>query len=150
MAQTLTKLLVHAVFSTRGREDRIVESDEADLFAYIGGMCRAAESPLLAAGGTANHVHLLISLSKNLSVADLMLRVKRDSSLWIKSKGPQYEGFHWQDGYAAFTVGRSQVEAVRKYLAGQKEHHATTTFQDEMRTFFRRYGVEFDERYVWD
>ena len=101
---------------------------------------------LLAAGGTADHVHLLVSLSKSISVVELLLPLKRDSSAWMKDAAPE---FSWQDGYGAFSVGESQVEALRAYFAKQKEHHRTATFQDEYRTLLRKYGVEFDERYVW-
>jgi REP element-mobilizing transposase RayT len=131
MAQTLTRLLVHAVFSTKNRTHLIKPDIEQELYAYIGGICRNANSPLLSAGGTANHLHLLISFSKSLAVADLMMDVKKDSSKWIKTKGPHFHGFRWQEGYGAFTIGESQVDDVKRYIARQKEHHRTITFEQE-------------------
>lgn len=137
------------VFSTKAREDLITADVEPDLFAYIGGICRGHGCTLLAAGGTANHAHLLVSFSKTLAVSDLLLEIKRDSSHWIKTKGAAFAGFHWQDGYGAFTIGESQVEALIQYIRNQKEHHHTRTFEDEYRALLRLYRIEFDERYVW-
>jgi putative transposase len=150
MAQTLTKLMVHAVFSTKHREDLIPAEIEPRLYAYIGGICRNADSDLLCAGGTANHVHLLIRMSKNIALAALMQDIKRDTSKWIKEVGPGLEGFHWQEGYAAFSVGESQVPALRAYLAKQKEHHRTNSFQEEVVEFLERYGVEYHPEHIWE
>lgn len=150
MASTLTRLLVHVTFSTKHREATISESAEPDLYAYIGGICRRMDSPLLAMGGTANHVHMMISLAKTVALADLMMHVKRDSSKWMHEREPAAPGFAWQEGYFAFSIGESGAEGLRKYIASQKTHHATLDFKDEMRAFFTKYGVEWDERHVWE
>jgi len=110
MAQTLTSLVVHVIFSTKNREPYISPEIEPELFAYIGGILMNHGSRLLAAGGTSDHVHLLISLSKNISLSALMKDVKKDSSAWIKTKGNVFRNFHWQDGYGAFSVGKSEVD----------------------------------------
>ncbi|MEE9294877.1 MAG: IS200/IS605 family transposase [Phycisphaerae bacterium] len=149
MAQTLTRLLVHVVFSTKERRNLIVPAIEPDLHAYLGGICRNRESPALAIGGTENHVHLLISLSKNIALSDLMMMLKRDSSKWIKTNGDVFRDFHWQDGYGAFSIGESQVGAVTGYIREQKERHKTLTFEDELIAFAQRYGVAYDPRYLW-
>ena len=143
MASTLTKILVHVAFSTKGRKPAIPPEREPDLYAYVGGICRRLNSPLLAMGGTQDHVHMLVSLAKTISIADLMLNVKRDSSSWM---GP---GFAWQDGYFAFSIGESAADALRAYIERQKDHHATVDFQDELRALLRKYGIEWDERHVW-
>ncbi|MBK7404179.1 MAG: IS200/IS605 family transposase [Phycisphaerales bacterium] len=148
MASTLTKLLLHITFSTKDRLPQIAETIEPDLYAYTGGICRRMDSPLLAMGGTADHVHMLVSLGKTLALSDLMLNVKRDSSKWIKEHSAS-TAFAWQDGYFGFSIGESGVDALRAYIASQKEHHKQTDFKDEMRTFLRKYGIEWDERYVW-
>ncbi len=148
MASTLTSLLVHFIFSTKCREPLITPTIEPELYAYIGGVCKNINSPLLAAGGTEDHIHLLVSLSKTVSLADLMLAVKRDSSTWIKTKGDTFASFHWQEGYGAFSIGQSQVEAVKRYLAKQKEHHQTVSFREELIEFLRRYQVPYDEKYL--
>ena len=149
MAQTLTRLLIHIVFSTKDREELIPLNLEGELYAFLGGMCREKESPLLAAGGTSNHVHLLVSLSKNEALSDLVMRIKRDSTRWLVRREPACAGFHWQDGYSGFSIGQSQVEVLKRYFARQKEHHKRRTFQDELHALLNKYGVEFDERYIW-
>ena len=149
MAQTLTRLLVHVVFSTKARRNLIISTIEPDLHAYLGGICRNCESPALAIGGTENHVHLLISLSKNIALSDLVMTLKKDSSKWIKSRGDAFVDFHWQEGYGAFSIGESQVGAVTEYIRGQKERHKTISFEDELVALANRYGVAFDTRYLW-
>ena len=150
MAQTLTSLLVHIVFSTKHRADLITPEVEQDLFAYLGGVSANNQSTLLASGGTANHVHLLVSQSKNIALKDLLQDLKQSSSKWIKTKGREFDEFRWQDGYSAFSIGQSQVPSVRAYLAKQKSHHQQVSFEDEFREFLRKYEIEYDERYVWD
>jgi REP element-mobilizing transposase RayT len=111
---------------------------------------RALKSPSFAIDGTADHVHILFSLGRVIAIADLLEEVKTETSKWIKTKGSEFRNFHWQPGYGAFSIGQSQVEAVKKYIHGQKEHHRRITFQEEYREFLRLYGVDYDERYVWD
>ena len=150
MAQTLVSLVVHVIFSTRNRERIITPKIEPELFAYVGGILKNHESRLLDAGGTADHVHLLVSQSKNVSLSSLMKDVKKDSSSWIKTKGSQFRNFHWQDGYGAFSIGKSDIPELKKYVAGQKEHHRKRTFQEELIEFLDEYGIAYDERYLWN
>jgi REP element-mobilizing transposase RayT len=149
MASTLTKLLIHVTFSTKSRAALIPEAIEPDLYAYIGGICRRMESPLLAMGGVPDHVYMLMSLSKTVTVSDLMLNVKRDTSKWMKET-QGLSAFAWQDGYFAFSIGESGVVALQEYIANQKKHHQAVSYMDEVRTFLRKYGISWDERYVWD
>ena len=149
MAQTLVSLMVHVIFSTKNREPFITPEIEPELFAYIGGILKNHESRLLDAGGTADHVHLLISQSKNLSLSSLMKDVKKDSSSWIKTKGQLFRNFHWQDGYGAFSIGKSDIPELKKYIERQKEHHRKRTFQEELIAFLDEYGIAYDERYLW-
>ena len=101
-------------------------------------------------GGTADHVHVLCRLDKNLSVSKLVESTKTPTSRWLKTKDPDLSEFHWQNGYGAFSVGASEVERVREYILNQEEHHREMSFQEELRVFFEQYDVEYDERYVWD
>jgi putative transposase len=107
MSQTLTKLLVHVIFSTKNRARIITTEIEAHLFAYIGGILKNHESRLLDAGGTSDHVHLLISQSKNLALSQLLKEIKKSSSFWIKTQGELFRKFQWQDGYAGFFIGHT-------------------------------------------
>lgn len=117
---------------------------------YLGGTCNNLGCPVLRVGGVADHVHVLCRLGKTISVADLVKELKRESSQWVKTKGPELEDFYWQSGYGAFSVSPAHVEVLREYIGKQEEHHRTVTFQDEFRRLLVKYGVEFDERYVWD
>ena len=146
MASTLTQILLHVIFSTKNRVPLIPAEREADLYSYIGGICRYRDCVLMEMNGTADHVHMLLSLSKTIALSDLMLNVKRESSKWM---GESYPNFEWQDGYFAFSIGASQVGAVRSYIAGQKEHHKAVDFRDEVRAFLRKYEIDWDERYIW-
>jgi len=150
MAQTLVQIFIHVVFSTKNRADMIKPEIEKELFAYIGGIAANNNSKLVAAGGTANHIHLLILLSKTIELSELIGDIKRNSSRWIKTKGDSYKTFGWQDGFAAFSVGQTQVPIVKEYIANQKEKHSRQKFEEEMRMFFDKYAIEYDERYVWD
>ena len=150
MAQTLVSLLVHLVFSTKDRVPLITPDVEPELFAYIGGILKNNESRLLAAGGTSDHVHLVVSQSKNLALSQLLKDVKKSSSSWIKTKGTSFRNFHWQDGYGAFSMGASEVPALKRYIATQKEHHRRRTFKEELLQLLEEYGIEYDERYLWN
>ena len=150
MAQTLVSMLIHVVFSTKHREDFITPEIEDDLYAYLGGAARKQQSRLLAAGGTANHVHLLLSQSKNVALSPLIAELKKGSSVWIKTKGREFTNFHWQDGYGGFSIGHSQIPTLRAYFANQKQHHHKTSFQVELIEFLKKYEIEYDERYLWD
>jgi putative transposase len=138
------------VFSTKHREPLIAPEIEADLFAYMTGVLKNHDSRLLAVNGTADHVHLLISLSKNVALSHLIQELKKSTSRWIKTRGLKFRNFQWQDGYGAFTIGESGVPAVKQYIAGQKEKHQKKSFESELVEFLKRYGIAFDERYVWD
>ena len=150
MPQSLVKILVHFVFSTKNRADLIFPEIEEALFRYIHGIVENNDSKLIIAGGTTNHIHLLISLGKQTGVPDLIGDIKRDSSTWIKTKDENFADFYWQKGYGAFSVGQSQVETVVNYIKNQKEHHKKQNFRDEYRALLKKYEIDFDEKYVWD
>jgi putative transposase len=150
MPQSLASLNLHLVFSTKNRQPLIDADIQSRLYEYIGGILRAEKSVLLAAGGMPAHVHLLVSLSRELSIAETVRLVKANSSKWIHGTFPDRQHFAWQAGYGAFTVSFSNVPDVKNYIARQADHHRIRTFQEEVREFLRRHEIEWDERYVWD
>jgi REP element-mobilizing transposase RayT len=150
MPQSITKILIHIVFSTKHRKDLIWPSIEAELYAYINGIIENHGCKLIIANGTADHSHFLISIGRSIAVGELIGDMKRGSSKWIKTKGPEYDRFYWQEGYGAFSVGQSQVGDVIAYISRQKEHHGKIDFKNEFRGLMDRYEAEYDERYVWD
>jgi REP element-mobilizing transposase RayT len=150
MPQSFASLHHHLIFSTRHRAP-ILDGDLLPrLYQYIGGILRAEGCMLVAAGGTADHIHLLASLTRETSVAETLRVIKTNSSKWIHESDPARSGFAWQSGYGAFAVSYSHLERVKAYLAGQAEHHRTMTFQEEFRAFLERHHIAFDERYLWD
>ncbi|AIE87479.1 transposase [Fimbriimonas ginsengisoli Gsoil 348] len=98
-------------------------------------------------GGVEDHVHILAQLGRSRSQADWAKELKRVSSLWLGEKIP---GFHWQSGYGVFSVGTAEIEAVRRYVENQEEHHRRYSFQDELRSLLKEHGRAWDERYLWD
>jgi putative transposase len=106
--------------------------------------------PFQGFGGVADHVHLLVRLSKNIAIAEFVRELKRESSKWIKREAPALDKFHWQQGYGAFSISPGHVERLKEYIANQEEHHRTESFQDEFRRLLKKYKIEYDERYVWD
>jgi putative transposase len=150
MSQSLVKNLVHLVYSTKQRKAWISAETRDGLYAYQAGILSRWNSPAMVIGGVEDHVHLLFSLSKNNALVKIVEEVTKGSSKWMKADGPRNKDFHWQSGYAAFSVSESNVAEVRRYIETQDEHHRRMTFQDELRALFERHAVSFDERYVWD
>jgi putative transposase len=151
MPQSLAKVLVHIVFSTKNRSPFLSDRDvREEMHAYLGGTCNSLDCPVLTVGGFSDHVHILCALSRNVSIAKLVGDIKRGSSKWIKTKGRMLTKFAWQNGYGVSSIGEAEIERVRQYIVGQEDHHRKKTFQDEYRSFLKEYGVNYDERYVWD
>ncbi len=116
----------------------------------MAGIAQSHDSHVYEIGGVEDHVHLLVSLPRTLSVSKLVEEIKKSSSRWLKMQGASYLKFAWQSGYGAFSIGQSGVDGLRKYIQGQREHHQKVSFQDEYRLFLKKYEIEFDEKYVWD
>lgn len=150
MAQSLSCILLHLVFSTKDREPWLDAELRPRAFAYLAVIARDMGCEVYRVGGTADHVHMAIGLTRTLSVADFMKKVKGASSVWIKDHGSGHSGFSWQAGYGAFSLGASQLDVLTRYIDGQEEHHRVRGFQEEYRSFLAKYAVEYDERYVWE
>ena len=150
MAQSLSKVVLHIIFSTKDRESWLDSDVRPRMHAYLAAVCRDLGAQLVRVGGVADHVHIVTTLPRTLSQAQMIERIKKVSSKWIKTLDARYRGFFWQGGYGAFSVSPSQLDAVLQYVDTQQEHHRTRTFQDEYRELLRRHGIDFDERYVWD
>ena len=144
MASTYLALNFHVVFSTLKRVNFIEEEWRADLHAYLGGTARGLGCIPRAINGTADHVHLLLGTKATHSIADVVREVKKASSTWAKERQPR---FAWQEGYSAFTVGKSEIETIKQYIANQEEHHCSYSSADEMRRILAEEEIEFDEKY---
>jgi len=151
MAQSLAKILVHTVFSTKDRQPFLKNRKLRDeLYHYLGGILTRLDCQPIIVGGVEDHVHLLCSLSRTCEPSGMVKELKRGSSLWLKTKGTDLQEFAWQNGYGIFSIGYSQIESARHYIATQEKHHQKISFQDEFRQLLQRYEIPFDERYVWD
>jgi putative transposase len=149
MANTYASLQYHVIFSTKNRETWIHPDIEQRVWAYIGGIARKHEMIALQVGGIEDHIHALIAAPTTIAPSQIAQYLKGDSSKWIHDEFKALSGFNWQDGYAAFTVSKSNINAVREYIKTQREHHRRRTFQEEYLEFLVKNGIPFDERYVW-
>jgi putative transposase len=150
MAQSLSNVILHIIFSTKNREPWLDSDVRQRMHAYLATICRDVDADFVRVGGVADHVHIVTTLARTISQAQLIEQIKKASSKWIKTFNARYRGFFWQRGYAAFSVSPSQLQRVLEYVDTQQDHHRTRTFQDEYRELLRKHGVDFDERYVWD
>lgn len=150
MAQSLSRILVHIIFSTKHREPLITNVIKNKLFEYLGGICNEWGCPPIRIGGYTDHVHVLCMLSRKIPVMTLVENLKGGSSKWIKQISSEYEQFYWQDGYGVFSVSPKQASLVEEYITKQEEHHAKYDFKEEYMRFLKQYNIDYDERYLWD
>jgi putative transposase len=138
--------LVHCIFSTKDRRNTIPSHLQDRLWSYVGGIIRKLGCDLVAVGGTANHVHVLISLRPTTRLAETVQKIKANSSRWL---GEQGVAFEWQKGYGAFSVSPSMVGTVTAYIRGQEEHHRKRNFDEEFLLLLKKSGVDFDKESVF-
>lgn len=150
MPQSLSLVVIHVIFSTKDRRPLLDEKIRPSLHAYLSTVARNANCECYRIGGVADHVHLAGRLSRTITIADLVENLKTSSSKWLKTQFSELADFAWQRGYACFSVGPSDIDALCKYIDGQEEHHRTRTFKEEYPMFLKKYGVEHDEAYMWD
>jgi len=152
MPQSLAKVLVHIVYSTKSRRPWLKDEEiRRQLYAYKATILRDnVDTPALIIGGVEDHIHALCLLSRNFAIKKVIEEAKTGTTKWLKKQGQQYADFHWQSGYGIFSVSESNAEQVKRYIANQAEHHQKKSFQDEFRELCQRHGIEIDERYVWD
>lgn len=141
-------LIYHIVFSTKNRVPSITPDLKESLYDYLGGIIRSEGGILLEVGGVADHVHLVAKLKPVVAVAAALRVIKSNSSRWVNDTAGRNERFEWQVGYAAFSVSESQVEAVRRYVRNQEEHHKKVTFKEELVALLEKNGIPYDERYL--
>jgi len=146
---SFTRLTYHIVFATKYRKPTIKEDIQERLYEYMGGTLRAKKGHLIEIGGVEDHVHILAGLSPSLAVSDVIRDVKAASSKWMKDE-PHNDKFEWQKGFGAFTVSYDRIDAIRKYIRNQKEHHKTRTFQEEYIDFLERHGIEFQSGHLFE
>ncbi len=145
---THTAISYHIVFSTKDRRPVLRRDRCEELFRYIWGIIKNRQSHLYRINGVEDHLHILTSLHPSVSLADFVKHIKTGSALWIKQNAVFKKFSHWQEGYAAFTCSKRDIDGLMEYIKGQEEHHRKTTFEEEYRNLLVEAGIEFDERYM--
>jgi len=150
VAQSLSAIYIHLVFSAKHREPLLLQPLRGQMHAYLATVLKNQDCPAVKVGGTSDHIHSLFRMSKTRTLAQVLEEIKTSSSRWIKTQSRALGGFHWQNGYGAFSVSRTEVDEVARYIEDQEAYHTAVSFQDEYRRYLETYGVDYDERYVWD
>jgi putative transposase len=150
MAQSLAKVLIHLVFSTKRRAPLLPQTPFAPLHAYAHGIFETQKCHLIEINNVCDHVHALFELHRTEALSNVVMHVKKGTSRWLKEQAPEFRHFDWQEGYGAFSVGRSQRDELVAYIRNQQRRHPRVSFEDEFRELLKIYEIDFDERYVWD
>ena len=150
MPQSLSLVVIHVIFSTKERRPLLDPKTRPKLYAYLATVARNADCECYRVGGVADHVYLAVRLSRTLTIARLVENLKTSSSKWLKSESSDLTDFSWQRGYGCFSVGPTDLDHLCAYIDNQPKHHRTHTFQDELRMFLKKYGLEYNDAYVWD
>lgn len=151
MPQSFAKVWLHIVFSTKNRQTFLQGEDfRLQMFRMLSHHVTESGCVSASVGGHVDHVHLLVGLSRTITIAQLVENIQTETSLWAKTAAGGTELFRWQSGYGAFSVSHSNRDAVDRYIRRQAEHHVKTSFKDEFRLLCKKHGIEIDERYVWD
>lgn len=150
MPQSLANLYVHLIFSTKERHPYLTDAVRPDLHAYMATVLANLNSTAVLINSVADHVHVLFNMGRTVTLAQVVEDVKKSSSKWIKTQGPNLASFAWQAGYGGFSVSESNVPKVANYIRGQEVHHRAKTFKEEYREFLAKHNIQYDERYVWD
>jgi len=151
MPQSLAQVWLHLVFSTKERQPFLKdETFQAEMFRMLAHHVKETGCVSASVGGHIDHVHLLVGLSRTITIAKLIEKIKTETSTWAKDKENCSSAFSWQAGYGSFSVSHSNCNAVDTYIRNQSDHHRKLSFQDEFRELCKRHAVEIDERYVWD
>jgi REP element-mobilizing transposase RayT len=152
MPQSLAKVAIHLVFSTKNRTPWLKDANlRNELYAYMATILRDnVDSPAMIINGVEDHIHVLGLLSRKFAIMDVVQEAKTGTTKWLKKQSPALSKFAWQAGYGVFSVSESKIPEVKRYIEKQEEHHRKMSFQDEFRALCKRHGIELDERYAWD
>ena len=150
MPQSLARIHIHLIFSTKNRERVLTDGVRQPLHNHLAVVLRNFGCPATLMNSVEDHVHILFELGRTVSISQAVEEVKTTSSKWLKVQFPELHSFAWQAGYGAFAVSEPNIDVVREYIANQREHHRAKTFEEEYRAFLKKHNVTFDERYVWD
>ncbi len=150
MPNTYSQIYIHVVFAVKGRENLIHPKWKIEMYKYICGITNGNKQKVYAINGMPDHIHVLLSIKPDIALSDLMRDIKANSSKWINSKQFVKGKFQWQEGFGAFSVSRSQLDIVIAYIDNQEQHHSKKSFKQEYLEFLTKYGIEYDEKYIFE
>ena len=150
MSQSLANILVHIIFSTKGRQKLLHEKIRPELYAYITGIFKAKNCNYYRIGGIDDHIHISCSLPKTITASDFIKEIKISTSVWLKTKGDNLANFHWQTGYGIFSLSPAHLQDLCEYIANQENHHKHIDFKNELLGLLKKYNISYDERYLWE
>lgn len=150
MSQSLSAVYLHIIFSTMNRDPVLYDTLRPRLWQYLGGICSGLQCKPLQIGGMPDHVHILCMLSREVALKELVGKLKTESAVWLKKKFPEFDNFHWQNGYAVFSVNPTEYETVQNYIFNQADHHSKKNYRTELYQFLKKYEVPYDDQYLWN
>jgi len=144
MGHTYSNNLYHIIFSTKGRRGLLTDNMQEEFHRYTAGIVQNLDCSLLKINSVVDHVHLLCKIKPSISVSDFVSKVKSNSSRWLKRRFELPSGFQWQSGFSCFSVSKSAADAIIRYIENQQEHHKTVTFEDELKLFLDKHGINYN------
>ncbi len=150
MANTFSQIYIQIVFAVKGRANHIPAPHKAELHKYITGIVKNKRQKLLAVNSVPNHIHVLVAMTPDVSISDLVRDIKRSSSLFINERNWIRGRFSWQEGFGAFSYSQSHVDVVKRYIENQEEHHKKMSFREEYETLLKKNEIQYDERFVFE
>lgn len=149
MANTYTQIYIQVVFAVSGRLSLIRDKNKEEIYKYITGIVRNDGHKLIAVNGMSDHIHILLGLKPDMALSDLVRDIKSNSTNFINERRFAQGKFGWQEGYGAFSYGRSQLDTIIRYIQNQETHHSRRSFKDEYLSLLNKFEIEFDGRYVF-
>ena len=149
MANTYTQLYIHIVYAVKNRESLITPELETEMYKMLATILNNNGHTTIAIGGMPDHVHIFFGMNPKESLSHLVKEMKTATTAWVNGQNKAQGHFNWQEGYGAFSYSRSQIDAVAGYIRNQKNHHAKSSFRDEYVKLLQSFGIDFDERYVF-
>lgn len=149
MANTYTQIYLHVVFAVEGRQSLIAPEHNDEVQKYIAGIVTAQKHKLIAINNMPDHLHMLVGLRPDAALSDLVRDVKAGAAKLINDKHWVTGRFSWQEGFGAFSYSRSQIDTVVRYIQNQQKHHAKKTFQDEYTELLEKFGVAYEQKYIF-
>ena len=150
MPNTYSQIYIQYVFAVQGRQNQLLKPWRDEVFKYISGIIKEKNQKPIIVNGVADHVHVFVGIKPSMNISNLVRDIKNSSSKFINEQKFIKSKFSWQEGYGAFSYAHSQIENVYQYILNQEEHHKKKTFKEEYLDFLQKFGIEYDEKYLFE